>query len=87
MSPFECQFGYLSPMFPKQESKVKVKVRGLVLRCWRLWQKAHAALQKAVAQQKETADHRSLLLCTCLPPPLISGQWLPISAPAYGLGS
>lgn len=45
MSPFECVFGYLPPLFPPQEVEVAVpSVQDNLRRCHRTWKKAQAAL-------------------------------------------
>ncbi|KAI4887348.1 hypothetical protein NFI96_002627 [Prochilodus magdalenae] len=59
MSPFECQFGYLPPIFPEQERTVGVATaEQYVRRCRQAWHKARAALVAASGAHKRAADRR-----------------------------
>ncbi|KAL0149639.1 hypothetical protein M9458_055166 [Cirrhinus mrigala] len=57
LSPFEVCYGYQPPVFEHQEPEVDVlSAHQLVRRCWRLWNHARTAIQKA--NQCYTTQHR-----------------------------
>ncbi|KAL6485488.1 hypothetical protein MHYP_G00048800 [Metynnis hypsauchen] len=57
MLPFECQGGFPPPMFPEEESEVRVPAaEQFVQHCRRAWQKARASLLKTTEARKQVAD-------------------------------
>ena len=74
MSPFQCLYGYLPPLFPSQESESEVpSVAHHIRRCRRTWLRARACLLQAVKRYQQQANrHRSPA------PVFITGQkvWL-----------
>ncbi|KAL0151257.1 hypothetical protein M9458_053448 [Cirrhinus mrigala] len=57
LSPFEVCYGYQPPVFEHQEPEVDVpSAQQLARRCWRLWNHARTAIQKA--NQRYTTQHR-----------------------------
>ncbi len=60
LSPFECQFGYLPPLFPEEEAQVGVpSAQHFVRRCQSTWKKARRALlQTTMRYQHQANRHR-----------------------------
>ncbi len=49
LSPFECQFGYIPPLFPEEESQVDIpSARRFVQRCHQTWRKVRRASSQSV---------------------------------------
>lgn len=60
LSPFECQFGYLPPLFPEDEAQVGVpSAQHFIRRCRSTWKKARRALlQTSMRYQHQANRHR-----------------------------
>ncbi len=60
LSPFECQFGYLPPLFPEEEAQVGVPSAQHFVRCCQsTWKKARRALlQTTMRYQHQANRHR-----------------------------
>lgn len=59
LTPFECVFGYQSPVFPETEKEVTVpSAHALVRRCHRIWAAARKVLLRSADRMKGAADRR-----------------------------
>lgn len=59
LTPFQCVFGYQSPLFPDLEQEVNVpSATAMVRQCRRMWTRARQALLHSSAAYKKSADRR-----------------------------
>ena len=61
LSPFQCAYGYLPPLFPDLEKESSCpSAKALIRRCRRTWTRARAALSKAADRHASAANrHRT----------------------------
>lgn len=59
MSPFQCVYGYLPPLFPSQEKELSdPSVQAHVRRCHRTWHRARAALLRSSDRYQNQVNWR-----------------------------